>query len=119
MPYLVRSELLLGGLGVLLGGAALLGRGLGGSLLLLGRLLLTGLLALLQLRLGDHLARDIVKVHLADSGGSSVDGGLARGLWLIGHGAKQWVFGMGSSRVEFRGSMFAVGHVRVWSSESG
>lgn len=80
LANLVGSELLLLGLGALLAG---LGRTLGSLLLLLGSLLLAGLLALLELRLGDHLARDLVEVQLANSLSGLVAGG---GLLVVGHG---------------------------------
>lgn len=85
--YLVRSELLLGSLSVILAS------GLGGLLVLVGSvlflllsLLLTGLLSLLELGLGDHLSSDLVKVQLGNSGSSSVDSRIAGSGLLVRHG---------------------------------
>jgi hypothetical protein len=73
--HLVGSEFLLGSLSVLV--ASSLGLGIRSGLFLLGSLLLTLLLALLEFGLGDHLAGDFVEVKLGDGGGGVGDGGLA------------------------------------------
>ena len=83
--YLVGREILLLGLSALLG---LRGRSLGGLLLLLGRLPFAGLLALLELGLGDHLAGNIVEVQLADSFGRLIAGGR---LLVFRHGEESLV----------------------------
>lgn len=84
--HLVRSELLLRSLGVLgrLGLVTLLGL-LSSLLFLLFGLLLTGLLALLELALGDHFAGDLVKMKLGDSIGSGVGAGIGGRVLVIRH----------------------------------
>jgi hypothetical protein len=74
--HLVGGEFLLGGLGALVtcGGLRL---GVRSGLFLLGGLLLSLLLTLLELSLGDHLASNFVKMKLGDCGGGLCDGRLA------------------------------------------
>ena len=84
LEVLVGREVLLLGLGSL--AARRGGRRLVGLLLLLGRLLLTLLLALLQLGLGDHLSGHLVEMELGDG----ISRLVGRGLLVIGHGVGQW-----------------------------